>query len=139
MPFALSLRAVLMVLSAGLVLAANITLNVPMQEPVLPSAIVATEEVLGGQIDPNTGTTYRIVGGYEAIPGMFPWLANENRECGATLIAKVQFIIGLTQIQHISAYSKFQHIYQSENFRCFKSWLYHWCPCLASTSQRQLL
>ena len=76
-----------MVLSAGLVLAANITLNVPMQEPVLPSAIVATEEVLGGQIDPNTGTTYRIVGGYEAIPGMFPWLANENRECGATLIA----------------------------------------------------
>lgn len=29
----------------------------------------------------------RIVGGHEAVPGMFKWLANENRECGATLIS----------------------------------------------------
>ncbi len=35
------------------------------------------------------GVAPRIVGGYEALPGQFPWLANKNRECGATLIHKV--------------------------------------------------
>jgi hypothetical protein len=42
-----------------------------------------------GGLDPRTARiSLRIVGGYEAVPGMFPWLANENRECGATLISR---------------------------------------------------
>ncbi len=46
----------------------------------------------------NLSVAMRIVGGYEAIPGMFPWLANKNRECGATLIHSTQYNIDLVYI-----------------------------------------
>ena len=95
--------------------AQNQTLFVQQDEAALPTyAIVAAEEDLGGSIDPSlAGTSFRIVGGYEAVPGMFPWLANENRECGATLIAS-EFLpssLSLVLVHYLLQLERLSHYY----------------------------